>query len=602
MFGVIAAIVVSAAGALWIYVRRERLGVAGVGLAALRTLAVALLAGLLLNPVRLLRDAGGPPVVLLDASLSMQAAGGRWDAALDSARAIAGPRGTLLRFGVIPTAFDTTAPTAAASRLGPALAAAAGLGGPVTVITDGEIGDAAAIPSALRALATTVVLPRDSVHDVAVMNVQSPARIAEGDTIRMDVTLRRWGRTADTAGIAVWAGDRRVADATVRFGGAATGRASVALPARVLGAGLHRLRVTLTAPDDAEPRTDERYRLVEVSALPAVALIAAPAGWEATFLARELRDIIRAPVGAWAQLTATRWIDLATQQPVPVERVGAAVRAARMVVRVGTPALAATGRPTWSWQVGANPARTLPGEWYPGAPPASPLAGRLAGIAWDSLPPLSGVAPVAPTPAAWTGLAARLARRGAERPIVLGYDSAGVRTLVTAGDGLWRWSLRGGAAREAYRGLVAAGTDWLLGSGVARDVPLMLASPVVGRGEPLVFRWTRGAPPDSVDVMFTAAGAERAETLRFDAAGEARVALEVGFWDWRSFGPSVSGVAAVEPYSAEFLPTPVTVEAGPATAGAGARTAGLREWWWLYLLIAGVLLGEWGWRMRKGLP
>jgi len=64
------------------------------------------------------------PLVLLDASLSLAGHGGRWGAALDSARALA--RGSVIwRFGARVAAFDTVPPTDGATRLAPALAAAA---------------------------------------------------------------------------------------------------------------------------------------------------------------------------------------------------------------------------------------------------------------------------------------------------------------------------------------------------------------------------------------------------------------------------------------------------------------------------------------------
>jgi hypothetical protein len=360
------------------------------------------------------------------------------------------------------------------------------------------------------------------------------------------------------------------------------------------------LRIVATTIGDREPRTDQRYRVVTVSALPSLVLVASPPGWEATYLARELADIVRAPVGAYAQLTAERWIDLGVQQAVSAARVQAAVNSARAVVRVGNPSVAVGRRPVWSWPAMAEGARMLPGEWYAIPPPPSPLAGRLTGIPWDELPPMPGVVPIAPGPRAWTALSARLARRGAERPILLGDDSAGVRSLLTAGDGLWRWALRGGSAREAYRGVVASGIDWLLGSGVGREMPLVVVEHAVARGEAIVFRWVGSEVPERVDVTFTTENTEGTEELMFDAAGEARVLLAPGFWRWRS--AHGSGMVAVEQYSPELVPGPVTVQSAPAVAAYGTRMSGLRERWWLFVLVIGLLLGEWGWRVRKGLP
>src|SRR5439155_1430881 len=62
-------------------------------------------------------------------------------------------------------------------------------------------------------------------------------------------------------------------------------------------------------------------------------------------------------------------------------------------------------------------------------------------------------------------LSARLARRGAPRPIVRLGVRDGVRQATLSATGLYRWVFRGGAGAEAYRALVAALADWLLGGG-----------------------------------------------------------------------------------------------------------------------------------------
>ena len=115
------------------------------GLALLRTTGLGALVLLLWNPATWRRDpASAPPLVLLDASLSMSGHGGRWREALDSARALAkgggrGGGGVIWRFGSSVRAYDTLPPGDGATRLAPALAAAAGRGGPMSVVTDGAI-------------------------------------------------------------------------------------------------------------------------------------------------------------------------------------------------------------------------------------------------------------------------------------------------------------------------------------------------------------------------------------------------------------------------------------------------------------------------------
>src|SRR5207249_3915336 len=83
-----------------------------LGLAALRAAALGALVLLLWNPSAARVAAGGaPPLVLLDASLSMAGHGGRWRGALDTARALA-RGGIIWRFGERVAGFDTLPPTA----------------------------------------------------------------------------------------------------------------------------------------------------------------------------------------------------------------------------------------------------------------------------------------------------------------------------------------------------------------------------------------------------------------------------------------------------------------------------------------------------------
>src|SRR5690349_8360131 len=107
MFAVVLASLAAIALAGGVYLGWERLGTRGAGMAALRAAALIALAILFFNPVRTEHVRGGPPTVLLDASLSMGAKGSHWPEALDTARKLAGTGGTILRFGSEVTPFDT---------------------------------------------------------------------------------------------------------------------------------------------------------------------------------------------------------------------------------------------------------------------------------------------------------------------------------------------------------------------------------------------------------------------------------------------------------------------------------------------------------------
>src|SRR5205814_2355682 len=181
---------------------------------------------LLWNPTtsRFVSGAGAaPPLVLLDASLSMAGHGGRWREALDTARALAragSGGGVIWRFGSQVRAYDSLPPGDGATRLAPALAAAAGREGPVAVVTDGAISDAADLPSDLLARARVIVLPRPAFFDAFVSDVAGPKRVAAGDTIRLRVSYgtagpRVPGPGSRSATLAVELAGRRIASRAV---------------------------------------------------------------------------------------------------------------------------------------------------------------------------------------------------------------------------------------------------------------------------------------------------------------------------------------------------------------------------------------------------
>jgi hypothetical protein len=476
------------------------------------------------------------------------------------------------------------------------------------VVTDGEREDAATIPPALLGSTTVILLPRDAVPGAALLEVRLPDVVQRQDSVALALTIGTWGlKTEQAAQLEVFVGERRLFARELALApGPATARRRVVLPPRTLGVGEHTLRVRVTLPGDAEPRDDERWRIVRVTDRPAVVVIVDPADWEGRFLVRTLQAVSGTSVRGFARTGDTSWIDMRTGEAVsfPVVR-GAAGRAGLLVLRGGTRGAVAArrGGPVWRWPGGSDPSTELfTGDWYVSRDmPASPLAGRLAGVVWDSLPPLAGVVPLAPSGGEWVALTARRSRRGAERAVLVGTDTAGQRELTTAGAGVWRWAFRGGAAAEAYRALVAAGVDWLLASEVPARQGTLTTAGVTMRGTPVVFRWRGDSPPDSLGVTLGAGEETQTVTLRFDADGAALVLLEPGVYAWSTPAASgAGGVAVVEPYSDEFVPRPV---AG-LTAGAASFTwveTHAREWWWLFLIALVALAAEWAWRQRRGL-
>ena len=65
---------------------------------------------------------------------------------------------------------------------------------------------------------------------------------------------------------------------------------------------------------------------------------------------------------------------------------------------------------------------------------------------------------------------------------------------------------------------------------------------------------------------------------------------------------ATGGTLVVEDYSDEFRSRAVTLQPAPGTGGFVVTFARARDRLWLFGLIIVVLVGEWAWRLRRGLP
>ena len=586
-----------------------------LGLAALRAAGVGALLLLIWNPTAVRLGVGDAPrLVLLDASLSMAGQGGHWAAALDTARALA--RGDVIwRFGARVTAFDTLAPRDGATRLAPALAAAAAHGGPVAIVTDGAISDRADAPADLLRFARIVVLPRTPFLDAFVSNVDGPGRVAAGDTIRLTVSYGVAGMRDARSGmreasLTVASEGRRLTSRRITLPDSGTVSTDLTFPAsRIPHPGWTSLQVRLEGVSDSEPRDDARTVVLQVSAPPSIVLLASPPDWDTRFLAHALEDVAQAAVKVFvaADPGGTRWRDAATLAAVRPGEVARVVQGAALLVEAGDPATFARVTATGAllvWPLG----RRQEGDWYVQPPAASPLAGALAGVAWDSLPPVTALAELAsPSPAdssAATALTARLARRGTPRVVIALSQRAGKRRAAIAAGGLYRWAFRGGASGEAYRALVAALTDWLLAGGAGSRERFVPVTNVVPNGLPVSWRWSGAGESRDVVLSLTSARGLYSDTLRFDAGGRAELWLPPGEYRYAAAEGPERGLIAVDTYSDEWRPAPVVVAAQPGATGGGGRLAGvaLRDRWWLFVVAITAFAAEWAWRRRQGLP
>jgi hypothetical protein len=203
-------------------------------------------------------------------------------------------------------------------------------------------------------------------------------------------------------------------------------------------------------------------------------------------------------------------------------------------------------------------------------------------------------------------LSAQLGRRGAQRPAVLGTQDGRVRRVTVAADGLWRWAFRGGSSEQSYRSWVAATASWLLGGvdsgrGLARAI-----QPVVANGRPVLFQWLGSGPPVAQGVTWSSTALDEPEsvqhpdTLHFDGAGRATAWLSPGQYRYRLSGGG-SGTVAVEQYSDELLPRPVSLTTRPGRQQRPTSRSAARDWLWLFGICVLALSGEWLVRRRLGL-
>jgi hypothetical protein len=401
--------------------------------------------------------------------------------------------------------------------------------------------------------------------------------------------------------LTVASGGRRLETRDVPLPDSGSLTSQILLPAARLPAGWSAIDVRIAASGDAEPRDDERRVAVQVSAQPTAVILAAPPGWEARFFARALAEVARVPVQSFDETEPGRWRDGTTLSPVSADGLRRAVAGARMVALIGDPRrLGSFGRRPGVivWSLGEGRA----GDWYVDVPPGSPLAGGLAGIMWDSLPPATALVDIPADSAGVVLLTARLARRGVPRPLAVLHDSADGRRVTIAGAGLWRWGFRGGASAEAYRSLVAALADWLLGSAVPGADRVEPVATEAANGLPLVWRWRARAAPRTLPIVLDGAHGVKTDMLRFDALGQAELRLPPGAYRWRLPDGREQGLVIVEEYSDEWRPAAPTLAAQTGASGARLVETSARDRWWWYWVAVAAFAGEWAWRRRRGLP
>ncbi len=584
---VLLALAFGAALAWWSY--RDRWDQPLARIAALaRLLGAAALLLLVLNPTISARFMAVRPLVLLDNSISMHATGGR----ATEARALAVSLGDTAGFGEVGPGEP-----GGQSLLGAVLPAALATGRPVTVITDGEVADAAAIPADLLAATTVRLLPRPDGDDVALLDVRGTTRLAAGDSLHLEIEAQRRGTGVDSSVLELRDGTRVLQRGVVRFAPTGRGRTRIVAALPPDGAGLRWLEVHRVGVPDREAANDVRWWPVQVTPTPGIVLLATTPDWDARSLYRALRDLTETPVRGYVQLQPGQWRRIDDLRRVTPAEVNAAARAADLLaVRGDVEAWRRIGRARLLW-----PVAPMAGDWYLTPAAASPVTDALAGVANDSIPPAVAVTPLdAEATRSWVGAAARLTRRGSAVAVIGGRDDASGRTVTFGADGLYRWAFRGGASEQLWRAMIADASAWLLATPDSASATAQPVSLVTQRGRPVRFRWTGSGAPTATAIVVRDSTGARNDSLHFDGAGHAAIILPVGRYRY-ALATGGEGVVAVEPYSDELVRSPVSLVEQAASVAPVRTGRGAQEWWPLFALAAGAFGGEWLLRRRLGM-
>ncbi|MDH3224362.1 MAG: hypothetical protein OEO23_11650 [Gemmatimonadota bacterium] len=626
----------------WIYYRRE-FAVSSRGLLfVMRLLALGGIVLLLWNPGLGLGSGDAPPrFVLLDRSASMSAGmadgGDVWSHAVARARDLAAPGGTrIVLLGETPESaepedLDDVRPSADRSSWLEGLRAAAEAGArEVVLVTDGRLEDPLGGVDLAQALGVAVVvdpLP-SAAPNRGISRLTLPADVERGTPLEGRVEVQ-----------GSWQGDL-VQVAIFVDGDSVT---SVSLPAPVddgvvgagfrlssgLAPGVHMVEARLSG-SDSYPDDDRRSRLVTVDPEETgVLLVSFKPDWEARFLFPVLSQATGLPARGFLRVGADRFLPIHPGATSPVDEATLArmMRQAELLVAMGVDASVAPlieGAAAGSGRLllfpvdadgaalgGVGVGAPLGGEWYVEEPPPSPLAGALGDFELAGLPPLTRVLPVVDD-GGGQALGVRLGGAGRPEPAIVLRSPGTRRIAVALARGFWRWGFRDGDPQDRYRRLWSAVGGWMLA-----DEPLS-AGPgvrplesVLPRGEPT--RWQGwGYEGDSVRVTVSDPSGQAVmdSVVVVPPSGTFETGpLSPGRYGFESAleADTAVGEFVVESFSGDMLRRPVDptlLAVDPAAGGAetaSRRTRPLRTSSWPYLLVLGLLCGEWTLRRRAGL-
>lgn len=591
-----------------------------LSLAALRGVAVALVAALLLGaPAGSARKATA--LVAFDASASwFRAASGDSTIVRDALRAALKEAGTdsVMLAGdsvrMMTSSDALKAPVAdQQSALRPAIDRAAALSRPVLIVTDGEIDDPT-IQADLPAGSRVIVPTRTANKDAAVSAIESPFTVNAGDTLQVAVVVVAGAAGADKGDVKLMLDGQTVAtEQLTALSSYASRRELIQLPLP-RGAKKALLQAVVRTDNDNEARNDTLGMSLDIGDKPAAVFVSTAPDLDVREALSVLRGALDVPARAYLRIAPGVWREEGSLRAVSEADVKSRVQAAGMVVLHGDTTwadVAKRSRGAHALWVPAPPqAAARAGEnqrvqeWYVTGAPASPLAGALAGLPWDTLPPITASQPARGT---FNVLEARLGKTGTPVAVIAGRENAGFRTLVISGSGFAGWSMRGGRSQAAFVALWGAMFDWLAAArgdvGVARPVSAVLRS-----GESV--RWRRGGTDSVVTALIsrrvaTSSAPTDTVRLRFNSAEPETVSqpLMPGVYDVRIAGnaAAASAMLVVNP-SRELIPRAPTLNTSAATrglsAGVGPRVS---DFGWVFALALILLCAEWLLRRNAGL-
>jgi len=556
------------------------------------------------------------------------------------------------------------APSGLNSELAPALARAAELGArEITVISDFRLSDPEA--AAIMALRLGVELTLQDVgrasRNAGVASFELPRSSPRTDTLWATVTLFGDPGTGlggggvpgpDTVRLEVREEGRLLENRPVPL--PAPGRTvtvTVPLPPpSASGPVLYSAGVLFEgdgfAPDDV------RLRVVDVDADEGgLVLLSLVPDFEPRFLLPLLRDVTGLPTRGYLAAGPGRFIAMDPQTvadpSVDAAVVRRAVEQAEFLVLHGV----GGSLPGWLMEAAQLAPRLIlfprdragaalaeltvsgvsGGEWIASPDlPSSPVTAELAGVSLLGLPPLGPLLILAPDSALPVPLAVQLQGRGGTHPLIVLRETGEQRRAVVLAGGLWKWAIRTGPPREVYRRLWAGVGGWVYsGRTLESGSEVRLPIPVVARGDAPI--WTAsGRSGELVRIEVTAAagagtpgepppleGAMLLDTLLL-VSDDGRLRgppLPPGSYRWQATGGEggVEGVGAgllhVESWTGDLIPLPVDLGLAMAavtrdTLGSGVDGGGLRPLRTHplpFLLLLGLLCGEWIGRRRRGL-